>query len=435
MAGDIYLSNLSGQFDYQQILQKYQELKFQQISLIQQKEERVLQQQAAFKTYADLLKSVRDGFEKVADLSLLDAKTVSVSDESVASVSITDGAKVAPANLEFTVTSLAANDVWLSQKGVENSDDGVTSGDGTLTITINGEDIDVDYTSSDSIKDIAAKINGATDKINASVFYDGNGYRLILSSKESGTDNAITLSDSGDLLDTLELGSDYADSHVQEAANAKIEIYGQSVESQSNTFSNVLDGIDITIHQSSETPVRVSIDDDPQTLKQNLEEFFSAYNSLVDYAKEVSGKDGPLSGDYTLHSIRSAIFQRLTPLMDRLLVRVDHTTGHISLDGARFEELFRTDKEALKTTIDDLKSQLDPYFDALFDIDGVVRQKQKSYQRVIDSYEESIRSTAQRVDKEIEILRKQFIHLDSLLAQLKDVQTRVSALLNPKQQQ
>ena len=41
MAGEIFLSNLSGQFDYQQILQKFQQLKFQQVSLLQDQEESI----------------------------------------------------------------------------------------------------------------------------------------------------------------------------------------------------------------------------------------------------------------------------------------------------------------------------------------------------------------------------------------------------------
>ena len=103
MAGEIYLSNLSGQFDYQQILQKYQQLKFRQVDLIQQKEDNVKKAQSAFKSFANMLEDFKKKFEAISDGSILDKKSVKVSDENIASVNITDEAKVSPTKLSFRV--------------------------------------------------------------------------------------------------------------------------------------------------------------------------------------------------------------------------------------------------------------------------------------------------------------------------------------------
>jgi flagellar hook-associated protein 2 len=432
MAGEIYLSNLSGQFDYQQILDKYKQLKFQQISLIQEKEDRILQQKSAFKSYVSLLEDFKSGYEKLVDPELFDQKKISVSNEAAVTVSLNNPTAVNPTKLQFNVTRLASNDVWLSRSGVANRNDAVASTDGTLTISVSGNDYAVDYTSTDTIYDVAAKINQTTDEVNASVFFDGSNYRLILSSKNTGTDSAVTLSDSGDLLDNLELGSDYADSHVQVAGNAQIEVYGEVVESQTNTFSNLIQGVDVTVHEVTSEPVTVDIQNDNDAVKKALEDFLSKYNSLIDYEKEQTGQGGALSGDFTLHSVRSSIFNAMTPLMDKLLIRVDHTNGHVSLDSSRFDELIKTDKESLKQAFADVKAQLEPYLDALFEPSGIIDQKEKNYDRKIDRYEETIRATAQRLDREMENLKRQFIHLDGILAQLNDVKTRIAALL-PKQ--
>ncbi len=434
MAGEIFLSNLSGQFDYQQILQKYQQLKFQQVDLIQQKEEKIKKAESAFKTFANMLEDFKKKFEAISDGAILDKKSVKVSDENIASVNITDKSQVNPTKLSFTINQLATNDVWLSQAGKPNRTDSVATEDGTLTIGVGGESVDVAYSSTDSLQDITNKINQATDSLNASLFFDGNDYRLILSSKNTGTDSAVTLSDSGDLLDQLQLGSTYSASHVQSAQNAQIDIYGQSVESQTNTFSNVIDGVDITVKQASSNPVDVTIEQDEQAPKQAIEDLFSAYNSLVDYIKEKSGEKGELSGDYTLHSIRASIFDKLTPFMEKGLIQVDHTNGHISLRTDEFDNLFKNDKDALKTAISDVKTGLQPYLDFLFDSQGIVKQKEKNYKRKITRYEDDIQSIVKRIDKESEILKKQFIHLDSILAQMNDVRSRISAIL-PKEKQ
>jgi len=432
MAGEIYLSNLSGRFDYQQILQKYQQLKFQQVDIIQKKEQKIQQEKAAFKSFADKLEDFKKKFENFTDPKLFDQKSVTVSNEDIASVSVTDGSKVNPTKLSFTVTQLAKNDVWLSKSGVADRSSAVASSDGTLTLSYKGNDYNIDYTSSDTIDDIAQKINQNVDDINASVFFDGTNYRLILSGKDTGTDSAITLSDSGDLLDNLQLGSSYSDSHVQSAQNAIIDIYGQQVESQSNTFHNVIDGVDIIVKAKSSDPVKVDIQNDDDALKKSLEDLFSSYNSLVDFIKEKTGKNGELSGDFSLQSIRSAIFNGLTPLMDKNLISVDHTNGHISLKSDSFDMLVKNDREALQQTIDTLKTSLQPYIDSLFDPYGVITQKEKNYDRQIQRYEDRIDATIKRIDQESENLKRQFIHLDSILAQLNDVKTRIAAIL-PKE--
>ncbi len=430
---DIYLSNLSGQFDYQQILDKYQQLKFQQATILLEKEDKVKQQKSAFATFSNMLENFQSAFESFGDEALFDKKSLFVSDESVASVSIGDATKVYPTQLDFTVTQLAKKDVWLSQSGVADREDTVASADGTLTLSVGGEDYAIDYSSDDTIDDIASKINQSGANVNATIFFDGNSYRLLISSKETGTNNTISFSDSGDLLDNLELGDNYSDSHVQSAQNAKIDIYGEVVESQNNTFTNLIDGVNIEVKQTGSTTITVTNDD--AAVKNAIEELFVQYNNLVDYTKQVTAKDGALSGDLTLQSVRSTIFRDFTPLMEKGLITVDHTNGHLSLNSTKFNELITSDKEALKEAFAQTTESLKPYMDFLFEpIDGLIKQKEKNYDNKIERYEQEITSTVERINREVENLKRQFIHLDSVLAQLNGMKTQIAAIL-PKENQ
>ena len=432
MAGEIYLSNLSGQFDYQAILQKYQELKFQQVSLIRQKESAVQQKKSAFETFATSLEDFKKSFDALTDTTLLDKKNVTVSDETVATATINNASVVNPADLHFTVNQLASNDVWLSQAGVANKSDSVASTDGTLTISVGGTDYAIDYTSTDTLQDIANKINQASNNVQASIFYDGSNYRLIVSSAKTGTDNTLSFSDTGDLLDTLQLGDSYSDSHVQNAQNAQISIYGETVESQTNTFTNLLSGIDITVKQVSSDPVEIKVENDNEAVKNSLSDFISKYNSLVDTIADLTGKGKPLSGDFTLQSIRSTIFDNLTPLFDAELLSVDYKTGHLSLNSDNLDNLLQNDRNTLKSTFTSLKDGLSTYMDYLFDTDGLIRGKEKNYDTQIEKYEEYIQDQTKRINKEIENLKKQFIHLDMQMAQFNDIKTRLSAILPKK---
>ncbi len=433
MAGEIYLSNLSGQFDYQSILDQLEQLKYVQANAIAQKEDKVLQQKSAFSTFASMLEDFKNDFETFADDGLFDKKTVTVSDESIAKVTLTDESKVNPTDISFTVNQLAKNDVWLSQAGPSDDEDSVANSDDSFTLSIDGEDYTIDYSDGDTIRDIAQHINDATDKVNASIFYDGDNYRLIVSSTETGTDHAIEIKDdTGELLDKLELGENYDDSHVQEAQNAQIDIYGETVESQNNIFSNVIDGVDIEVFKTSDTPVDVSIDNDDEAIKTALENIFVKYNNLVDFAQEVTSPDGPLSGDITLHSIRSKIFDSFDPLMDKELIEVDHTNGHLSLNTEKFDELIKEDKDGLKDAFDEVEENLQPYLDYLFDpVDGLIDQKEESYDTKIDRYEEEISTTLERINEDMERLKMQFINLDTVLGELNSIQTQIGVLLTP----
>ena len=435
MAGEIYLSNLSGQFDYQAILDKYEQLKLEQINLIQSKELKVQQAKSAFKSYASMLEDFKNSFEAIADGAFFDQKKITLSNEQIASVSVVNDSAVEPTQLDFTVTALAKNDVWLSQEGVASTSDSVATTDGTLTIQVGEASVDIDYTADDSLSTIAQKINDADAGVTASIFFDGSNYRLLVSSQNSGTESAISFSDSGDLLDNLALGDDYTDSHVQTAQNATIDIYGTTVESQNNSFENVIDGVNITVYETSSEPVHISIEQDKDAIAQKIEDLFSLYNSLVDYEKEKSGQDGELSGDFTMHSIRSKIFNTFTPFMEQGLISVDHTNGHVSLDRSKLDSLIDSDPDALKNMISDVNDDLTPYLDYLFDTDGLVNTKEKNYDRQIQKYEDNIYSTAKRLNLEMERLKKQFIHLDGLMAQLNDVKLRVASLLPAEQQQ
>lgn len=427
MAGEIYLSNLSGQFDYQQILQKFQELKNQQINLLYKKEDTILQQKSAFSTFVEIVKDFDKSFEKIVEEDFVYKKKASVSVEDMAEVRVLDEKKLAPLSLEFTVERLATNDIWLSQEGVANRHDAVASQDGELRLDIDGEEIVINYSSSDTLESISQKINQSSEKVSSTIFFDGTGYRLIVSSTFTGENNIINFDDSGDLLDNLKLGT--AESHVEEAQDAVIDIYGQSVSSHTNHFVNVVDGLEIEVKKATSQPVELKVQNDLEAVEKDFEEFISKYNSMVDYIASSTGENRPLSGDFTLHGIRSSIFRGFSPLMEEGLIEVDHKSGHIKLKKERFEELVKNYPDRFSQTLKRLKLSLEPLLESYVEPTGILSQKEKVYDKKIKSIENNIERTSKRVEAEIENLKREFIHLDMMLAKLNDVKQRISAIL------
>jgi flagellar hook-associated protein 2 len=438
MAGELFISDLAGGFDYNEILQNVQLLKSRQIAFLQQREDMLSQKKSAISDFGDIVSEFRNIFDDLSGGDLSYEKQITVSNEDVIEASITNKYKAVPANIDITVNQLAKNDVWLSQTGVSDKDtSAVATSNGTLEITYGGNvvaTIDYDTDASDSTKpstlqEIADAINSAQDDVNASIFFDGTNYKLILSGNDTGANNTISLNETGggDLLTQLQLGSGYSGSHVQTAQNAQIEIYGQTVESQTNTFTDVLEGVSLTVKQTTSTPVNIQISQDKTAIKDKLKEFVDKYNEMVDFISTNTGENGVLSGEHALQSIRGSIFSSLDPLFQLGIFSVDHKTGHLSLKETEVDNILNNDPQIIQDKLNDVKATLDPYLKAVLDTDGIINQKEKSYERQINNIQEKIEFDTKRINQEIESMKKQFVALQKYMAELEDIRTRIQS--------
>lgn len=425
MAGEIYLSNITGNFDYAEMLNNIRMIKSQQILLLQQRESEIEAKKQAISDFGNILKDMQKLLDEVTTLSILDEKSVSVSDETAVDVTITNPSAVSPTNIDITVNQLAKNDVWLTGSGVSDKTAAIsTLTSGTLSITYQGNTINVNYDNTDSLDSIVSKINteAANNDLNikASVFYDGTNYRLLIKGMDTGSSNTVTINDSGNL--STELGGF---SNVQTAQDAQISIYGTTVTSETNTFNNVISGVSLTVKKQTTSAVNISVQNDYTSFKDKLKEFIGKYNEIVDFIKQNTGKNGTLSGEYSLQQIRSTVFNKLDPLMERGLLSVDKNTGRLSLNETDLDNLLQTNRSDIETMLSDLKTNLYDYFLYVTGTQGPVKLKEKSFDKQINSIEERIELMNKRIDIEIETLKKQFISLQMLMAQMQDVRSRL----------
>ena len=168
---------------------------------------------------------------------------------------------------------------------------------GTIKLTMGTESKDIDITSSDTLTKIATKINEAGMGIQASIVTDVDGKeRLMLRSKETGTDKAFTV-DLGSLSSApAALGQPLTP--TQTAQNAKVKLNGMEVESSSNTFANTIPGMSFTVSEVTSTAATLNVKADTEAMKKNIQEFVDAYNELNDLltksTKSVRTADGKL---------------------------------------------------------------------------------------------------------------------------------------------
>ncbi len=437
MAGEVYLSNLVGNFDYQPILEKFRLYKSQQIFLLQDKEALLQQKKSAYASFGNLIDKIKDSVDNLLNPTLFSEKLAEVSDETVVSVSITNSSALSETNIDLQVNQLAKNDVWLSDDGVSDKDSQISSlNSGTLTISYKGNSIDISYDSNDSLQSIVDKINqGASDNnlnITATVFYDGSKYRLLVKGLDTGSSSTVSISDSnsgsGSLTDALG-----GFSNVQAAQDAEISIYGQTVTSETNDFNNTIAGLSISVKKETSNPVNITVIKNPQPLKDSINTLVDTYNSIVDFIKNNTGQNDILSGDTTLQSIRSAIFRQFSPLMELELLNVDKNTGHISINENKLDEYINNNPDTLKDKISQLSSLKD-YLYTITDPYGPIKSKEKSFSKQIQGIEKKIEQDTKRINEEIEIMKRQFVSLQMYMAQMEDIKLRLSAMFFNGQQ-
>ncbi len=183
-------------------------------------------------------------------------------------------------------------------------------------IEINGEKIGPKNGQPWDLDRLRSEINkhpGLRDTLSANIINDGDGNRfLVLNAKETGADGVFEV-------DGISGNKNYNDDPTE--LNARIEIDGIMATSSTNTFTNVITGVDITLTQGAgslseanrTSSLQVSRDD--KAIRDNIDKFVKAYNDLIIHLNEA--KKGALAGDNTVRSIEDQLRRELfTPTGD-----------------------------------------------------------------------------------------------------------------------
>ncbi len=251
-----------------------------------------------------------------------------------------------------------------AQQLLSNPVSGGTIGTGTLQLSLGGTSFSVTIDSTDNTpQGLAAAINGAAGNpgIAATVLQGASGAYLLLSSSQTGAANSIqvTETDGGTGLAAFTYGTGNTANYTQEAAaqDAAFSISGVDFTSPSNTVSNAMSGVTLTLLSTSPTsgtpptpsPGTLSIANDTTTITGNIQSFVTAYNTLRSTLAQLGGYDastntaGPMMGDAGLQGIQSQIQQALYSIVNtgsptyNTLASIGITTnadGSLSVNGA-----------------------------------------------------------------------------------------------------
>jgi flagellar hook-associated protein 2 len=180
-----------------------------------------------------------------------------------------------------------------------------------------GSAVNIDVSLTDTVADVAVKINGSNAGVTATILTDAGGQRLLLRSKETGLESGFQLTTADGLPGALSrlTSAEITPGATQIAANAKATVNGIAVESATNTFENTVAGVTFKAEKLTELnkPITISVVKDTSAIQANVEAFVKAYNEVNKTLNESTKYDkaaksiGLLQGDSTALGLQSAL--------------------------------------------------------------------------------------------------------------------------------
>ena len=304
---------------------------------------------------------------------------------------------------------------------------------GTLSLQVGtGTATDINIAGTDTLDQIAAKINGAGARVSASVFYDGTDYRLQVRGLDTGKDNAITFTQSG-----LDLGLNVTANTVQKAQNSIVNIDGFDVQRSTNQVVGAIQGVTLALTATTTEPVDVTVAADSQGLATKIQSIVTAYNSVLSKINTAAGKGSTKAGNSELASDSTlrGITNRLSTALQTISGSGKYNTlgavglslqrdGKLALDTTKLNAAVTADPSAVTalfagtstngTTTTGVMGTLSKAIKAYNQTGtGLLTQHQTDMQNRVKTMTDSVNREQDRLDRYQALLQKQFSAMDT----------------------
>ncbi len=290
-------------------------------------------QLTALGTLQSALGALQSGLGALADGTFNQVLTATTSGTGLTA---TTGAGAVAGSYQITVNQIATSQTLTS--GAFSATQQL--GTGTLTLSIGSQSTSISINSANNtLAGIAATINSASNNpgVTATVVTGSDGAHLVLRSANTGAADTINVGVSNLSGDnglsslavtstpsttggqsTIASGGSIAWSQSTAAQDAQFSVGGVAASSASNTVSNAIAGVSLTLTQAavSTTPQTLTVSQDVTTQVNDISNFVSLYNAVVSTISQLtslsgggtsSASAGPLLGDSTLNTINNSL--------------------------------------------------------------------------------------------------------------------------------
>ncbi len=331
-----------------------------------------------------------------------------------------------------------------------NVSDTIASSSGSMTIDVGSVSSTIDYTDTMTLEDLKNTINDdetLKGNVVANLITDADGnVNLVLNpiGTQDGADISITDNDSSldSKLTNLTINSGNT-IEVQSAKDASFDYNGIHLTRSTNEIDDIIVGVNIKL-LSENTDAYISIEQDRQPIKDELQNFANSYNSMIDQLDKMTladkdeGKIGIFNGNSSIRNLG----RELT----RLLTSVDENgnslaqfglelgrDGKVIFHPSDFDKKMDENPKALQkfftgeTTIDSFGNTktVDGIFDKLnkklknyIGFGGTISILSDGIKKESDSLENEYKRSLELLNQRYNTMTARFIEYDSIIAKL-----------------
>ncbi|KRV91278.1 lateral flagellar capping protein LafB [Aeromonas veronii] len=387
-------------------------------------------QQSAISTLTTKLSTFQTMLKDLNKASNLQAQKATMSQEGL--MTVTSNGKASSGQYNFFVEQLAqSHQVGLSL----DSETAPLPADGIFSLTVKGKTLDIDLATlpaGSTVKDLVSHINNAKDNpgVKATLVRTDGKVNMVLTSKDSGEENAITVNYSGDASSSL--GTAIANkSEITKAQNARLQMGGNNpltITSASNKIENVVDGLTLQLtkaQKSGDAPLQVTVEQDKEAVTGSLKKFTDSYNELLDELAKMMSSDpkapGALSSDSGVRSLKSVLSNSVRDLpnglsLSSLGIKTDKT-GKLSFNETDFNKALEKDPELLGKALmgDDgllkrMSTSLDPYTKR----DGALKGRKSG----LEASEKRVNERMEALDRRMNSAYKRYLNQFTTMNQM-----------------
>lgn len=402
-------------------------------------------QQGLLTTVGSTLASLKSSAQALSLSIDFNKRTAASSDTAVLAAAADSSAQSGVYNV--VVSSLAKAKSLQSSTSYTSTTAAV--GTGTLSINVGSTatSITIDATNN-TLAGLKDAINNSGAAVTASIVNVGTSatpqYSLVVQGKNTGTANDVTIASS------LTSGSDPfagGGTVVQAASDAQFSVNGLSLTRSSNTVSDAIPGVTLSLLKDGGASSSVTVAGDTSAIKNNIKKFVDAYNAVAKIANDqfsldpTTGRQGPLAGESVLRGVASRLRSSLAvagandtgPRTLSDLGISFQRNGSLSLDDAKLSAALTSNPTAvsklfiasqngigkripetvdafLATRIGALSSRVDGLGKAMSDLDKKIASEQKR----IATYQQNLTAQFSALEKLVSGLQTQGQYLTGL---------------------
>ncbi|MDM7942398.1 MAG: flagellar filament capping protein FliD [Hydrogenophaga sp.] len=264
--------------------------------------------------------ALQTALDTLGTASSFTARTTTSSNSALVTVAATTSADAATLAVQVKQSALAQQTLV---SGFGSAADSVSTEAGAfnLTNTATSAVTAVAVTAGMTLTELAAAINESDAGVSASVVQQTDtGWSLLLTSDSVGADQAFSTGFTPTSTGVAGSLDNTTTSEPQSATDAAIRVNGIDYSRSSNTFSDILSGVTLTLNQpvsaadwDSASSASVSVGTSNSKAASAVNAVVTAYNEAYTLYKSLTRSNadaslrGPLSGDQTLHNFMGQV--------------------------------------------------------------------------------------------------------------------------------